>query len=90
MPAHRRVAPTLEALLSVEDQRFFRALGWDDAKVPAIRSDQEAADYARREGALNAAIAALTPAERGASAEGRLAAALGAALANWRERYEEE
>lgn len=90
MPSHPRAAPTFEATLSVEDQRWFRAIGWDDAKVPAVRSEVEAADYARREAALNAAIDGLTFAERGDSAEGRLAAAIGAALANWRERGEEE
>ncbi|MBL8589031.1 MAG: hypothetical protein JNK46_10930 [Methylobacteriaceae bacterium] len=90
MQTHPRAAPTLETTLSVEDQRWFRAIGWDDARVAPIRSEAEAVAYARREAALNAAIAALTPPERGDSAEGRLAAALGAALANWRERDEEE
>lgn len=90
MPAHPRLAPTLEASLPVEDQRWFRSIGWDDAQVPPVRSDVEAADYARREAALTGAIEGLTFAERGDSAEGRLAAAIGAALANWRERDEDD
>jgi hypothetical protein len=88
--AHPRLAPTLEAELSVEDQRWFRSIDWSDSRVPPVASEADATAYARREAALTKAIDGLTFAERGDSAEGRLAAAIGAALANWRERDEDE
>lgn len=88
--SHPHVAPVFEASLSTEDQRWFRSIGWDDANVPPVRNEIEARDYERREKALNEATEGLTFAERGDSAEGRLAAAIGAALANWRERDEDD
>ena len=73
-----------EAGLSPEDFAWFDGFGWDDARVPAPKSD-EIADFRRREAALNqAAPAGFT--EHGASLEGRLAAAIGARCADARDR----
>ena len=61
--------------------------GCDDARVPKPRAG-EIADYRRREAALNASVAALTFAERGESSEGRLAAAIGAKIADAQDEAE--
>jgi hypothetical protein len=74
--------------LKAADIAWFDSFGSDDARVPPPRPD-EVADYARREAALNAAVAALTFAERGESPEGRLAAAIGARIADAREGDED-
>ena len=74
--------------LAAADIAWFDSFGCDDSRVPAPRPE-EVADYARREAALNAAIAALTFAERGESAEGRLAAAIGARVADARDEDED-
>jgi hypothetical protein len=76
--------------MSEQDLAWLDSIGWRDAAVPEIASEEEAAAYSRREAALNASIAALLPAERALRLESKLAAALGAALANWRERGESE
>ena len=75
---------------SRDDLAWFGSLGWSDAAVPAPKDAGEAEAYRRREAKLNAAIASLTYAERGESPEGKLAAAIGARLADWREGEEEE
>jgi hypothetical protein len=74
--------------LSKADLAWFDSFGGDDARVPAPRPE-EVADYSRREAALNASVAALTYAERGESPEGRLAAAIGARIADARDPDEE-
>lgn len=84
--SHDRLAPTLEADLSPADAAWLRAQGWNDADVPAIASASDAERYARIEAAIGKAMKGTSFAERGESAEGRMAAALGAHLANWRER----
>jgi hypothetical protein len=75
--------------LLAADFAWFDSFGCDDARVPAPRPE-EVADYSRREAALNAAIRALTFAERGEALEGRLAAAIGARIADVRDPDEEE
>jgi hypothetical protein len=75
--------------LSAADLAWFDSFGCDDARVPAPHPE-EVADYVRREAALNSAIKALTFAERGEALEGRLAAAIGARIADVRDPDEEE
>ncbi len=75
--------------LSTTDLAWFDSFGCDDARVPSPRPE-EVADYSRREAALNASVAALTYAERGESPEGRLAAAIGARVADVRDPDEDE
>ena len=67
------------------DLAWFDRIGWDDARVPEP-TPAEVADYQRRESLLNATLTAETFAERGASHAGRLAAAIGARLADLRDR----
>jgi hypothetical protein len=88
MTEHQRLAPTLEAELSAEDAAWLRRQGWNDAALPPIASARDAERYARIEAAIGKAMKGSSFAERGESAEGRMAAALGAHLANWRERDE--
>ena len=71
------------------DLAWFDSIGWNDADVPPATADN-AADYERREALLNATLRAETFAERGASHAGRLAAAIGARLADLREKAENE
>ncbi|WP_294536960.1 hypothetical protein [uncultured Rhodoblastus sp.] len=75
--------------LSATDLAWFDSFDCDDARVPVPRPG-EIADYSRREAALNAAVKALTFAERGEAPEGRLAAAIGARIADARDPEEEE
>lgn len=72
--------------LPPDDMVWLDGLGWSDSAIPAVASDGQLADYQRRERALNAAVAHLTFPERADSPEGRLAAALGARIADWREK----
>jgi hypothetical protein len=74
-----------EAGLTAEDFAWFDSFGWDDSRVPEP-GPQEIAAFRRRESALNAAIAPLSYTERGASLEGRLAAAIGARCADAQDR----
>jgi hypothetical protein len=74
-----------EAGLTPGDFAWFESFGWDDAKVPSPKPE-DISDFQRREAALNAAVAPLSFAERGASIEGRLAAAIGARCADARDR----
>ncbi len=79
----------LAAGLGEADLEWLDRLAWNDAAIPDIRSDDQLADYRRREAALNRSVAHLTFAERAESPEGKLAAALGAAAANWSDRDED-
>ncbi len=69
-----------------EDFSWLEAHGWSDTEIPPIASSSDALAYKRRETLLNDAIANLGVTERGESLEGRLAAAIGARQADWRER----
>jgi hypothetical protein len=75
--------------VSKADLDWFESINWNDAEVPpAERGDM--ADYERREALLHATLEGETFAERGASHAGRLAAAIGARLADLRESEDEE
>jgi hypothetical protein len=74
--------------LSAEDFAWFDQHGWNDADIPPP-SPNEVAAFERREAALNSAIAGLGITERGQSLEGKLAAAIGARLADLRNRDED-
>lgn len=69
-----------------DDVAWLEALGWSDAAVPPVGDAGRLADYERRETVLNAAIAHLSFPERAESVEGRLAAAIGARIADWRDK----
>jgi hypothetical protein len=75
--------------LSAEDIGWLDSFGCADSRVPAPKPS-EIEDYRRREAALNASVAALTYAERGESPEGKLAAAIGAHIANAQDNDEDE
>jgi hypothetical protein len=75
--------------LTTDDLAWLDTLGWNDAAVPAADASN-AADYQRRESALNRAIQHLNFKERGESREGRMAAAIGARLADLRDPEENE
>jgi len=75
--------------LTGADLAWIDSFGGDDVAVPKPRPD-EIADYRRREAALNAVVAPLTFAERGESPEGKLAAAIGAKVADVLDPDEEE
>jgi hypothetical protein len=75
--------------MSGEDLAWFDQHGWNDADIPPPSADEIDA-YERREATLNSAIAALGISERGGSLEGKLAAAIGARLADLRDRGEED
>ena len=83
-PAETR-ARLAAAGIGADDLRWLDSIGWSAAAVPPVKSEAAAEAYRRREAKLNAAVARLTYAERGESVEGKLAAALGARLADWRE-----
>jgi hypothetical protein len=70
--------------LTADDLAWLDELGWNDAAVPPADASN-AADYRRREVALNHAIQNLSFKERGESREGRMAAAIGARLADLRD-----
>ena len=76
--------------LSSNDLDWLTRIAWSDSNVPAISGDAEHADYARREAALNAVAQNLSFAERAVSTEGKLAAAIGARIADWNDRAEED
>lgn len=71
---------------SAADVAWLDGIGWSDMRVGPVENAAQVADYQRREALLNAAVAHLTFAERAASPEGRIAAMLGAALADWRDK----
>lgn len=72
------------------DLAYFDSLGWDDSQTMPVKTEADAADLKRREEMLNAAVAHLSFAERAASPEGKLAAALGARIADWSEGEEND
>jgi hypothetical protein len=72
-----------------DDLAWFDRIGWSDAQVPAARAG-DVADYRRREKLLNDSLAGLTFAERGTSQAGRLAAAIGARIADLRDADDED
>jgi len=74
---------------SKADLDWFDSIGWNDAEVPPA-GPESVADYERREALLNATLKAETFAERGDSQAGRLAAAIGARLADLRDEEEED
>lgn len=76
--------------LTEVDLNWLDGLAWSDAAIPPIGTSREAADYMRREKALNSSVSALLLLERVESIEGKLAASIGAALANWKEHGEED
>lgn len=82
---HDRLAA---AGLGPEDLAWFDNHGWSDADIPPPEPGEVPA-YQRRETALNSAIAGLGITERGQSLEGGLAAAIGARLADLRDRDED-
>lgn len=67
--------------LTAQDIAWFDALDWDPAAIPPAEPGQ-VADYRRREAALNAANDGMTFAERGEALAGKLAAAIGARVAD--------
>jgi len=75
---------------SAGDLAWLNEIGWNAAGAGPIRDEAQVEDYRRRESLLNASVAHLSYVERGASVEGRLAAELGARLADWRERGDTE
>jgi hypothetical protein len=75
--------------LTTGDLAWFESLNWDDAAVPPADPANEA-DYRRREAALNRALESLSFSEKGESREGKMAAALGAKLADLRDPEEDE
>ena len=72
------------------DLAWLDSLGWSDAAIPPVSNAEDAADYARREQALNASIADLLAMDRIERIESKLAAAIGAQVANWNDRDEDE
>lgn len=75
--------------MSGEDLAWLDRHGWNDGNIPPPSTDEIAA-YERREAALNSAIAGLGSSERAELLEGKLAAAIGARLADLRDRGEED
>jgi len=72
------------------DLQWLEHLGWEDGAIPAIESDEQRADYTRREGALKTSATGRTFAERAEMIESKLAAAIGARIADWDDRSEDE
>jgi hypothetical protein len=88
--------PDAALLMALKDQGLTPAdlawldrLEWDPAAIPAAEPG-EIADYRRREAALNAANDGLTFAERGEALAGKLAAAIGARVANATDEKDED
>ncbi len=73
-----------------KDLAWLDSFGWSDANTPAVGKDTDIADLRRREAKLNASVAHLTFAERADSPEGKLAAAIGARIANWEDRGDDD
>lgn len=83
-------ARLLAAGANRKEIEYFDSLGWNDARIPPIGTDADVADMRRREARLNAAVAHLSFAERAESPEGKLAAAIGARIADWTDRDDED
>lgn len=75
---------------TAEDVAWLDGIGWSDAAVPQVKDAGQLAAYQRREAVLNAAVAHLSFPERAASLEARLAAAIGARIADWRDKASAE
>ncbi len=93
MPEERLAESRVRAAaagLGPDDMAWLDGLGWRDSAVPEPRSEADLTDYRRRERALNAAVAHLSFAERAESAEGKLAAAIGARVADWQDKSDGE
>jgi hypothetical protein len=73
-----------------DDVAWLESHGWNDAAIPPVTNSEDEEAYRRREAALNAAIVGLSFTERGQSIEGKLAAAIGARLADWQDGNEDE
>lgn len=88
---HGEIRSTLKQHGMTEgDLAWLDGIGWNDASVPPVTNATEAAEYARREKALNGSISNLLAMDRIDRIESRLAAAIGAEIANWNERDEDE
>ena len=68
------------------DLRWLESFSFNDAAVPPVESDPQAEDYERRAKALLAVIQGLSLWEREIHPAGKLAAAIGARVADWRDR----
>ncbi|MGL5734157.1 MAG: hypothetical protein ACRCYS_04745 [Beijerinckiaceae bacterium] len=68
------------------DVRWLERFGFRDDAMPAVADATEAEAYRKRIASLTASVAALTFPERAASPQSRLAAALGARLADWEDQ----
>jgi hypothetical protein len=79
----------LNAGMQDDDLAWLDAHSWSASKIPAPTAT-ELSDYKRRELLLNKSISDLGIVERGASIQGKLAAAIGAHLANLRDPADEE
>ncbi|MDB5594898.1 MAG: hypothetical protein JWM36_1859 [Hyphomicrobiales bacterium] len=75
--------------LTSSDIAWFDAIDWNPSSVPPAEP-VIIADYQRREQALNATVDGLSFAERGESQAGRLAAAIGARIADLTDPEEEK
>ena len=78
-----------KAGLTGEDLKWLDSLQWRDVNVPPP-APGEADSYKRREAALNADISKLSVLEKGATLQGKLAAAIGARLADLRDQLDGE
>lgn len=72
------------------DLRWLESIGYDDASIPEVGSEEDAEAYRRREQHLNRAVADLLLPERVIRPESKIAAAIGARLADWADRDEED
>jgi hypothetical protein len=68
-----------------EDVSWLEARRWNEAAIPPVMWPCDTHVYRRRKALLNKAIEDLSVTERSASLEAKLAAAIGARLANWGE-----
>jgi hypothetical protein len=68
-----------------EDVSWLEARRWSEAAIPPVMWPCDTHVYRRRKALLNKAIEDLSATERSASLEAKLAAAIGARLANWGE-----
>jgi len=94
MTDHNAEIASLKARLSKsgltsDDLAWFDSLEWRDTNVLPPAPDQ-VEQYKRREAALNADIANLGLLEKGSTLQSRLAAAIGARLADLRDRGDGE
>jgi hypothetical protein len=86
----RMKARLSKAGMPSRDLSWLAGLDFKPAAIPAIASQAEYDAYARRNAALTAAMDHLTFAEKAAAPESMLAAVLGARMADFRDREEED